>query len=85
MFELIVNWRFESDTKKTSMEYPISAWANAGGTEQHLVMNGKQVGCSTNHCSDVRTISPTFIRRSDLDVVQASNGEFHYFVCIYNM
>ena len=85
MFELIVNWRFEFDPMKTSMRNPIDVWAQHGGAESNRVVNGKQVGCSTHHCPNVRTISPTFIRRSDLDVVQAGNGEFHYFVCIYNM
>ena len=70
MFELIVNW--VTDSGETSMQAPIREWASSNGENRDRVIKAKQVGCSTHHCGAVCTVSPTFIRRSDLDSVADS-------------
>ena len=81
MFELIVLTL--TDKGETSMNFAIRKWAaNRNGVGGILINLRNRVGCSTHHCGGVRTVSPTFIRRSDLDAVQDKDG-FHYFVCIY--
>ena len=81
MFELIVSWL--TNEQETSMNWAIRRWNDDSSGRGGILINlRKWVGCSTHHCPNVRTVSPTFIRRSDLDAVQDKNG-FHYFVCIY--
>ena len=81
MFELIVSWL--TNEQETSMNWAIRRWNDDSSGRGGILINLRnRVGCSTHHCGGVRTVSPTFIRRSDLDAVQDKDG-FHYFVCIY--
>ena len=80
MFELIVS--ILTDRKETSMTFAFEIWDRIK-EDRNLIKGAKQAGCSTHHCGDVRTVSPTFrVRRSDLNAAQGDRA-FHYFVCIY--
>ena len=55
MFELIVN--LLTDSTRTSMSWAVEkVWGNDGGPRFKRIVESAEVGCSTHHCPDVRTI-----------------------------